>query len=73
MWKPGSMGHDHGWHYGQAHEMMHEMHEHAMRWPQAEGYGASHGIPDLLSSFIASFGERMGEEAADALTGNKAE
>ena len=74
MWKPGSMGHDHGWHFGQAHEMIHELHQHAREWHDPgviwrdpnDSYG---GIPDMLGSFISSFAERMGEKAADAVTG----
>lgn len=63
MWEHGSMGWHHGWHYGQAHEMMEMMREHSMRgWDGPE-------IDNPLAAFVNSFAEKMGEKAADAVTG----
>ena len=62
MWKPGSMGHLRGWHFGQAHEMLREMHQFAR--PHDDYEDGSNPI----ARFIEGFAERIGEKAADAVT-----
>ena len=62
MWKLGSIGHLRGWHFGQAHEMVHEMH----RFNDDRDDENSRDNP--IARFIEGFAERIGEKAADAVT-----
>jgi hypothetical protein len=63
------MGHDRGWHYGQAHDMVREMHRHYQG-----GYGGGYNpLNDVIGGFINSFAQPIGANVADKVTGGGAD